>query len=110
MFTGKPPILPTLFLVTILLLLTACFHEETEETKNERWPGAWQSGNNDEITRILAKNNVILCRSYKYKVPAKSSEAHLVRCTPDFREWSTYLVWTQLNRVLGPYETDPTMD
>lgn len=107
MFSGKPSILPTFFVASFLLLLTACFNEET---KKERWPGEWLRDNNKEIAATLAESNIILCKDYKYKIPTKTGEAHLVRCTPDYKEWSTYMVWTQLNRVLGPYKTDPAMD
>ena len=107
MFTGNPSILPTFFAASLLVLLTAC---SDEETKKDRWPGQWQHNEQSEITTTLAENNIILCKDYKYKVPAKTGEAHLVRCTPDYDVWSTYMVWTQLNRVLGPYETDPVMD
>jgi hypothetical protein len=94
-------------MASFLLLFSAC---NIEETKKERWPGPWQRGNNKEISTTLTENKVLLCKEYKYKVPAKTGEAHLVRCTPDYKEWSTYMVWIQLNKVLGPYKTDPVMD
>ena len=90
-----------------MLFFSAC---NNKETKKERWPGAWQMDNNKEISTTLTENKVLLCKEYRYKVPAKTGEAHLVRCTPDYKEWSTYMVWIQLNKVLGPYKTDPKMD
>ena len=96
-----------LSLAAILSGLAAC---SDDRTMKERYPGSWRTDFNKGITIALAENQVRVCGEYKYKVPTSESEAYLVRCTRDGRNWVEYLVFVPINRVMGPYTIDKTLD
>lgn len=72
----------------------------------EEWDGPWEEDFNVEISRALAQNNVSLCGEYKYKKSAKSSKEYIVHCTPDGTNWYAYIVWTGINKIMGPYQPE----
>ncbi|HET7300225.1 MAG TPA: hypothetical protein VFJ01_06180, partial [Oleiagrimonas sp.] len=42
-----------------------------------------------------------------YKPSRKYSSEYLVYCSMDDGVWHVYLVWTGINKLMGPYPADP---
>ena len=100
----------TVFFIVCIFLMGCTDSGSTKKTLSEIYPEPWKDDFNVGITRALAKNKVSGCGQYKYRTSLKSEREHLVRCSHDGINWSTYIVWVGIDEVMGPYEPDPTMD
>lgn len=74
-----------------------------------QYPGPWVYEFNTPITRALVAANVSGCGIYRYRVSRESSSEFLVYCSSDNENWTAYLVWPNLEKVLGPYPPDPSL-
>lgn len=82
-------------------------NEEKERKFSERYTKEWSSSFNVGITRALAKNNIKGCGDYKYKRSIQNEGEYLVHCSVDGFNWTAYLVWVPIEKVMGPYKPDP---
>ena len=71
----------------------------------ERYPGPWQSGENQRLTKLLAANNVTGCDTLYWRTyHNEPSTELLVYCTPDGKTWTAWFVWGSIKKVAGPIE------
>lgn len=79
------------------------------ETVAERYPGPWEDEFNFEITKALTKNEIGSCGHFKYRASSMDKGEYLVYCTSDLENWTAYMVWPNIEKVLGPYQTDESL-
>lgn len=94
------------FLALVALLLPLGAHADSVK---EMYPGDWNWEYNNAITASLAQAKVRDCGIIRYRVSRDSSSEFLVYCSNDNENWSAYLVWPNINKVLGPYQPDPSL-
>jgi len=94
------------FLVSAALLLPFGAQAESVEDK---YPGDWNWEYNTAISASLAQAKVKGCGIIRYRVSRDSSSEFLVYCSNDNENWKAYLVWPNINKVLGPYQPDPSL-
>lgn len=80
------------------------------ETIAERYPGPWEYEFNFEITKALTKAEVGSCGHFKYRASSMDKGEYLVYCTSDSKNWTAYMVWPNIEKVLGPYQVDESLN
>ncbi|MDA7088939.1 hypothetical protein PH586_21390 [Pseudomonas sp. SA3-5] len=80
------------------------------ETVAERYPGPWEYEFNFEMTRALTKAEVGSCGHFKYRASSMDRGEYLVYCTSDSENWTAYMVWPNIEKVLGPYQIDESLN
>lgn len=90
------------------LLIAACSPSQ-EPTMLERYPGPWVQEFNLPITKALAANDIRICGSYKYRASSRDTGEYLVYCSMDEKNWTAFIVWAPIEKILGPYVPDPTI-
>ncbi len=70
----------------------------------------WRDQPATAVTRALSAQQLRRCVRYKYKRNIDDPTELLVRCSADGRTWHTYLVYTDSETALGPYEPAPGYD
>lgn len=95
-----------------LLLLLGLFTGQVmaKESVADRYPGPWEDEYHQAITTTLTVNRIAGCGQYKYREDVRQSQEYLVYCTRDGKRWLAYLVWPRLEKVLGPYTPDPSLN
>ena len=73
----------------------------------QKYEANWHTEFHRGISQALIKGQVRGCGEYKYKENARHRSEFLVRCTLDGKNWTAYLVWPKINKIMGPYKTDP---
>lgn len=106
----KPGIGSALLLVIGFFVVYSVISVIMEPSNSKRYSGHWEKEIDAGISRVLVKNGVTGCGTYKYKTSIKSKREHLVRCSRDGINWKTYVVWVGTDEVIGPRETDPLLD
>ncbi|MCD4811339.1 hypothetical protein K8R14_01890 [bacterium] len=99
-----------LFLLFGIFLMCCIGFAFADMSLSERYPGSWRDEFNTGISKALAKNKIRGCGEYKYRPSSKNHNEYLVRCTRDGVNWSSYIVWVGINKVMGPYKSDPSLD
>lgn len=79
------------------------------ESVAQKYPGPWVYDFNPSITKALVVANVSGCGIYRYRVSKDSNSEFLVYCSSDNENWSAYLVWPNIENVMGPYPPDPNL-
>lgn len=79
------------------------------ESLSEIYPGPWRSDANQSIKKVLAAQGVEGCSKYRYRVAAKSTSEFLVYCYRGDTPMAAYMVWPNINKVLGPYQPDASL-
>lgn len=93
-------------LVGLALLLPIAAQAESVASK---YPGEWNWEYNTAISASLAQSKVRGCGITRYRVSRDSSSEFLVYCSSDNENWKAYIVWPKINKVLGPYQPDPSL-
>lgn len=93
----------------ITLWAAAAMTSASAQTMAQRYPGAWASAANIDITKALAKNEIRGCGEFYYRAAAGSTNEFLVYCTRDSKTWTSYLVFTSSQKVMGPYGLDASL-
>lgn len=75
-------------------------------TIENRYPGPWETEFNMGITQTLSKSGARGCGIIKYRESAKDDSEYLVVCSTDNETWDVYMVWPNINEVMGPYTLD----
>ncbi|MCR6654676.1 MAG: hypothetical protein NVV63_02445 [Opitutus sp.] len=70
----------------------------------------WRTDFHFGISKALAANHVSGCGELKYKQRADGSSEFVVYCTRDGHVWQSYLVWPSIQKVMGPYPPDPSLE
>lgn len=91
------------------VFITASTHAE-KIPLSTRYPKPWRENFNLEITRSLSNKNIRGCGQYKFRESSKDKGEYLVYCSRDGRNWLAYIVWPNINNVMGPYPTDSSLD
>ena len=94
----------------LMLIFTFSDSSAYSESLAEMYPGPWHHEFNLGITKALAKKQISGCGEYKYRTHKSSSNEYLVYCTRDGSHWTAYLVWDLIGKVMGPYQTDPSVE
>jgi len=95
----------------LLLFLIGLFssddasHLSTQNENQSRYSETWADYPKQEISMALAKGNARGCACYDHKHDKSYSE-YLVRCGCDPSEYKYYTVWTNLNKIVGPYSSE----
>jgi hypothetical protein len=79
------------------------------EAVDEMYPSPWVYEFDNSITTALVRAKVKGCGIYRYRVSRSSASEYLVYCSRDNERWKAYLVWPNINKVLGPYQPDPLL-
>jgi len=66
----------------------------------------WNTDFNIGISQALVANKIRDCGEFKYKKSKEHNGEYLVYCTRDGANWSAYLVWAPIKKVMGPYKAD----
>lgn len=66
----------------------------------------WQDEVNPDIIRALIRNQITGCGQFKYKASLTTRGEYIVLCSPDGINLTGYLVWTPINKVMGPYRPE----
>ena len=76
--------------------------------KIERYSSTWSDRAIKEVTIPLTRKGVMGCGCYNYRQDKTGFSEFLVRCGCEPSEYAYYVVWPQINKVMGPYpkETD----
>ena len=77
---------------------------------SSKYEARWNTDFHLGIAKALAKNNITDCGEFKYKARTGSSGEYIVKGTRDGKTWNSYLVWTGIDKVMGPYTPDPTLE
>jgi hypothetical protein len=99
-----------------IIALSACNQDSAYQpsshtpTLAERYPGPWHEEFNADIARALAAKSITGCGQFKFKASSQDSGEYVVYCTRDGESWVAYLVWTKVNEVIGPNQTDPSLN
>ncbi len=80
-----------------------------EDSIAQKYPGPWVYDFNTPITTALVGADVSGCGIYRYRVSRESSSEFLVYCSSDNENWTAYLVWPNIEKVMGPYPPDPSL-
>lgn len=72
-------------------------------TIEDRYPGPWKTEFNMAITKTLSKNGARGCGIIKYRESAKDKNEFLAVCSTDNKNWDAYMVWPNINEMMGPY-------
>lgn len=105
----------SLLLVSFLIFsVYACGQskKQKELTIDERYPKPWKEPNGQEllvISQTLIKKNVTGCGEYYLRKSSQDSGEYLIGCTSDGVNWSYYIIWPQIEDVMGPY-TDESIE
>lgn len=89
-------------------LIISC-GQSKEPTLSERYPGPWIEDFNKDIAIALSQNSIKDCGQYKYRASSSDKKEYLVYCTKDGKKWNSYIVWTGINKIMGPHEPDPSL-
>jgi len=98
----------TLSVLVASAVLTGC-SPAPEPTMLERYPGPWAAAFNAPITKALAINRVSGCGQYQYRESSRNKGEYLVYCSADGKFWTAYIVWIPSEKIMGPYQPDPTI-
>jgi len=100
----------TLALVVSIIAasISACSTEDIPLA--DRYPAPWRTDFDLGISRAFVANNIRDCGEYRFRSSSVNSGEYLVRCTRDGANWSSYLVWVNLERVQGPFRPDSSLD
>ncbi|WP_339503956.1 hypothetical protein [Pseudomonas sp. RL_105y_Pfl2_101] len=79
------------------------------ESVKQMYPGPWVYEFNNAVTGALVQAKVKGCGIYRYRVSRSSDSEYLVYCSRDNENWKAYMVWPNINKVMGPYEPDPDL-
>ena len=90
----------------LLILLLITFSAPAFAGKQE-YEANWNTEFHKGINTTLIKKRVRGCGEYKYKENVNHRSEFLVRCTRDGKNWTAYLVWPKINKIMGPFKTDP---
>lgn len=77
------------------------------QTVAEMYPAPWVNADNPSITRALSEAGVSGCGKYRYRVSSSSKSELLVYCSRSAKVKDAYMVWPNINKVMGPYPPDP---
>lgn len=75
-------------------------------TMDEQFPKPWRDPNQEEFISIgqtLVKNKIRNCGEYYVRPSSQDRNEYLVGCSPDGTNWTYYLVWSNIQKVMGPY-------
>lgn len=97
------------FKIRVLGLVVLVPTMAAAESLSEIYPGPWRSDANQSISRALAEQDVEGCSKYRYRIAAKSNSEFLVYCYRGGAVKSAYMVWPNINKVLGPYQPDNSL-
>ena len=53
-----------------------------------------------DIARILVANNIKGCGDMNYSLNSGTSGEYTVNCSPDSKNWTTYLVWINTGTII----------
>lgn len=79
---------------------------DVNSTIENRYPGPWETDFNMSITKTLSKNGARGCGIIKYRESAKDKDEFLAVCSTDNKNWDAYMVWPNINEIMGPYSLD----
>lgn len=82
------------------LVLFAVLHPALAGGYSGNFVGPWRDDFVTEITISLAKNNIEGCGQYKWLKSSDSDTEFLVSCSRDGKQWTKYVVWTGINKVI----------
>lgn len=96
----------------LLMLVPMLFigHAMAQTDLAATYPGPWQEDYNQRITKALAVNGISGCGQYKYREKANSPQSYIIYCTRDGKTWKAYAVWAATEKVMGPFDPDPSLD
>ncbi len=72
----------------------------------EQYPAPWVTEFNFALTKALTQAKVRGCGVIKYRVAKNSDSEFLAACSNDEKSWKAYMVWPNINKVMGPYPLD----
>ncbi|CAK15054.1 hypothetical protein; putative signal peptide [Pseudomonas entomophila L48] len=91
-------------------VLAAVSLEVAAEAIYEKYPGPWVTTANAQIESALERLGADGCYKYKYRASRDSESEFVVYCASRGSGWnSAYLLWPNIDRIMGPYPTDPSM-
>lgn len=98
------PVVLLLLLGVLIWGATSCvsrvFTPAAPISKVEEYPGPWQSVTPAIYRAIYAANH--RCVEGYMRASVKNEGEHLIYCHEQTDVWTTYLVWSPSDRVLGP--------
>jgi len=101
----KPPSIAIALLLAALGTSHISIADQSEI--DAEYPPPFREDFNMEITKVLVKNGVTGCGTYKYRASTKPSDKeYLVYCSRDGKTWTAYMVFIYTGKVLGPYRTE----
>jgi len=75
----------------------------------EMYPAPWIKADNPSISRALTEADVEGCAKYRYRVSSGSQSEFLVYCIRGGKATQAFMVWPNINKLMGPYPPDPSL-
>lgn len=89
--------------IFLLVLIVGCSDKDPRSSwRAYPYLGEWQQESRFEIAKALVQGGVRGCGVFKYKPSVKDSGEYLVYCSRDGTDWRSYIVWSGINKVIGP--------
>lgn len=104
------PDLGRMFVRRVLLSVCASLPlPASAESLQEMYPAPWVKADQPNVTRALAEADVEGCNRYRYRVSSGSKSEFLVYCTRGGKATQAFMVWPNMQKVMGPYPPDPSL-
>lgn len=79
---------------------------EVSSEISAKYPGPWKTDFNMKVTKALTQYGARGCGIIIYRVSKDSKSEYLAACSSDNRDWKAYMVWPNIDKVMGPYTLD----
>lgn len=96
--------------ILVAATLVAISLQAIAEEIYEKYPGPWVTTPNEQIESALERLGAEGCYKYKYRTSRDSKSEFVVYCASQGSGWNAaYLLWPNIDRIMGPYSPDPSM-
>lgn len=83
--------------------------QSSEQSLEQMYPAPWIKAEEFSISRALSEAGIKGCHRYRYRVSSGSNTEFLVYCTSGGEATRAFMVWPNIQKVLGPYPPDPSL-
>lgn len=77
--------------------------QSPQDKKGDGYSGTWINEPNVKINITLSRKHITGCGQYQYRTSIDTNNEYMVDCTADGKNWKRYIVWTSIDKVMGPY-------
>jgi hypothetical protein len=91
------------FLTISLSTVTLAGPPEVSSDISAKYQGPWKTDFNIKVTKALSQYGARGCGIIVYRVSKDSKSEYLAACSTDNENWKGYMVWPNINEVMGPY-------